>query len=343
MATIDITTLPTFILLQDVPSVYISTEEASLNVSISVDGTEVYAETLYAYGGKVTIHSLKELIESDMFVSQKTLSTVSITAEDSVLAEFRVLYSSAVITGLDVDSFAQYCFLSFLRSKRVPTSYSDALFMVADASEAYTLKLLYNDADGSLQSSTIDGNTSASIGLFCISIDVAACQKKLDKGATLLAIVVTCGARRYRYYIDKSLDVNSRLFTCINNFNVPETLCLQGESELKYKVTRSQAMCGGVTSFYDTSIADTAEFNTASIPASETEALKQLLSSSKVMMFVAGSEPQEILITESSYSVQDPTTALGSVKFTYQYPTGRQLSAASQGRIFTQEFTAQFK
>jgi hypothetical protein len=108
-------------------------------------------------------------------------------------------------------------------------------------------------------------------------------------------------------------------FGFYNAFNVWENYHVYGVSNTKTSFTQKEAICAGVSSYYNQSASRVVEIKT--VPLSYEEALwvNELLGSKRIVKVIPPDDDRDILISDVTSEISDSDKETISIKFSWKY------------------------
>lgn len=306
-------------------------------------GRVLFATTLYAFDGNVTMYDISSLIEADLRNAGVSFRNYILQiGSDSI--KINPVYCDCVAPEVDVHNR----FLTTMHSQRV---YADSWYELNTIpnEDDVSLLCLFKETDGSVGSYIIPSENKAfSSGCTRGSFAMvqAALNNELGRDVSLIAVTFRNGPRSKTYYIlPGSPDVRFYFRNCFNAF---EYMDLRGVIKEKTDVSRELAVCAGRASQYDRKINQTFEFQSEGLTEQESRSISQIVSSHEVYI-ADGDSVERILVTDQTCDIDNNDESLPTVKLTWRYADSRPHFSKEQiadlhveGGIFTKEFTEQF-
>lgn len=362
MATSITTHIPDIILTSAIPDIYISSDDDSVVVYVSVNGSEVFSETYYTYRGTVRMHDLSDIVENAMRSSFAPLAQVEIEADGSVKS-FTALYSLRSGPVSCIEMLSSH-FLTSRRVKVLPPDSVDLLHAIIMDREHRLIKTdLYFRHDGKEEVCHLftvneptdrynNGNTHFTMSVSTFSFLALLAEKYPKwKDFELLYATIRINDRSITYYFSKERTDYTLYFN--NCFNCLEMAAFNATTKAKTKVTRQTAFSNRLMSFYDESVEKTYEVEAANLDAEEAEWFEEIFTSP----YVARPDHritedddefdvfEPMLITDCTCEAQDSDSELNKVKFTWRRDSQRlpqSLEDFSRYRIHTAPYNLQF-
>lgn len=306
--------------------------------------------TLYPYGGRVTLRSVRDTVEAYCLDKGETLADFSYMVWDSLAPEnanpgcynFSVLYC-AYATATAVGDFTAASALT-TRSRFVVPRGRDIGFSFYHGAESVKLvtTAVVKDPDGTVRTDTTSGEmTFDAPGIE----DILRAEEEIANGQVLSARI-SAGARSVAFYFT---DAVPRLtFRFRNAFNVWEYCDLWCVTTEKPEASRQFAQMEGEMVPYDEQLSKEYEVQTTALPAEESYWMEQLLFSYEVRLVLgsASYDNPRVLITDSTIEPHDNDAETVTVKFTWRFADTRPRLHSlidGQGGIFTTQFNSVFK
>ncbi len=321
---------------------------AAVGVVISVGGTEIYNETLYAVDGVVELYDLAGLVEPYAYKSLVVSLDIALTELDSDGAETGyteslssvVIYCSAVVDTTATDFITNY-FLTTLQGVR-ETSMGRLEYLHYIGTEDATATANYSDdstQDFSLEK--IAGNDSYS------TVDASPSNFVVD-GLTLVGYTVTAGSRKQEYKMNLANPDCAPVLCFENTFGCDELLYCTGTHTLKAEWERSNIRVKGKLQDYKIEESRSKEADTGVLSYEMASWVQDCFRSKYVRLVTFNDgEPQvgeQIAFTETKVEYTNNDDELPRIQFTYEYARKNQhiLSIARAGRIFDETFDNTF-
>lgn len=313
--------MPTYFTSQ-IPTFVAVSSESSVVIRLYRAQNVVFETTLYTYMSRALVRDLRSVIEQDLRNANICTDLYELTQDDhnevKTIEQFSAIYCKNHIN-LPADEFLKTHFLTTISSK-MSSRISDTLAYLAWANENVYLSryVVYRDGSGNnnVYKETPVLMTSDGYAHFITTNpnDYASYGK-------ILSITVTLNERSFTYYY---VDDKPSFSACFrNSFNVLELIQLPGVTKQSTKIERSEAVLQHRTTFYDQSVVDAFEFQSAPLPYALSKHASELSTSNEVYLvdreFEDLDELPQILITDSDISASNKRGELSSIKFTYRY------------------------
>lgn len=326
----------------------VSTDDASVRMTMQVNGREIYSSILYAYNGTVSLFDAGHLIETYFRAHSLFRANVSVKAscssDSSVFTSMTIdcLHCSHVVP----ESFdASQIFFSCLRTHRVARTAKFKLYGPMAGGVSVIVNIAGLDPAGNPTSGTV--YTMSADGY--IDVDIPSWISSVVANTAIAVptmMSIRCNGMEKTLYIAR--DPEYMTFTFRNCFNVPETIYLPGQTVMKPEVSVDDAVCSGRTVQYNRVISRSYEFTSGPLTRHEVAALAQFLESQSVSV-VVDDVAYEIVITDQSTEISSDASSLNVLKFPWQFADRRPhlfgddldpLLYSSQ--IFTEQFQQQY-
>lgn len=347
---------PYLIYSADIPTLNYTTDYDRLCVSVykaTADYDVIFTTELCAVDGKVNIYDIKPLVEQymkdkDMAYLEFNIDVENEGGEEVLITPFKVLYCSFKPSEA-ASNFARFHFLTSLNSK-ILYYYDiseDELCFYAEKDKEINIEktILYTSVDGELKKEISNYSyTVQYTGIDSLWVDLADIWYELgcNKGAVLHSITYKVNERMFTYYlVDKVPDL---YLSFANAFNIREVITINGKTTTVIKREKSEAVCGGVTRYYDCNFEKLYEFESERLTTAEVKLFEEFVTSDKVLLY--DSTAHRILITDFTYEVADDDAEKNIVKFTWRYADNRRampIKYERNMRIFTEQFDKTFQ
>ena len=340
----------------DIPTLNYSTDYDKLCVSVYKATAEydvIFTTDLCAVDGKVNIYDIRPLVEQFMRDKGMTYLEFNIDVENKggeevLITAFKVLYcrySPSELAG----NLGRFHFLTSQGSKVVhyESCFEEELCFFEEKGKEVCIEetVLYTSVNGELQTKRYNysyvvensGAEFAWIDFYDIWSDVGG-----DEGAVLHSVTYRVNDRMFTYYLEfKEADI---LFGFNNAFNVRETMTLCGKTTTVLKRDKNEAVCGGVTQYYDCTYEKLYEFESERLTPVQMQWVEEMLTSDAV--YYNNATSYRVIITDFTYEVADDDTEKFIAKFTWKYADNRlamPLDSKRNARVFTTQFDKTFQ
>ena len=302
-----------------------------VTVKITVDDKEVFKSDYYTYYQKVLVQDIRSIVESAMLQMGLAIAKFVFTATNmenfsKTSGDVTVVYSQ-LKSSEGSEEFLTSHFLTIRKSALISQSSPFNLHFYTKAyQQSSNYCIIYYKASyapGQILSYRSDFNSKLSdtTAIISVNADYSRFQSILATqnihGVTITQVHYQVGYRVFDIYFTP--DTPSDIFQFNNAFNLLETVCLFAASTSKTDISRSEAVQGRVTSFYDVTTRVKHEVETAPLNFIEACHLTQLITSQKISRCVAVDEFAPVIVADSTPEVPDNITSLIRMKFTYEY------------------------
>ena len=336
MATNITTNFDTIYLTAHLPeNVYIGTNASSIEVSIYIDADKVFSSVYYPYNQVVCVRDIRSIVEAAMLDQELDMAKLRIDADEpnngpgSIVENIRVIYSDFKST-LGSETFLNLNFLTTRKSTLIPR---DGLVKLSNYTRAYVESsnyalihysvpyipgeiFQYNCYLGRVQSTTEK--------IVTVNLTHAYFKELVDNyrntDCKVHGVEYQIGARMFNIFFTDEQPTD--VFSFINAFNVVERIYLYGSTTTKTEVSRSEAVCGRNTQFYDETVTVKHEVETAPMPYDEAMWLSQLFTSKHVSKLLDNNHFAQVLMTDITSEVTDSSKELVRLKFAWKYADG---------------------
>ena len=361
MATTINTTFSSIYLTSHLPEeISITTDQASVEVSLFLNSSKVFSSVYYPYEGEVIVRDISSIIESHMSELRYSMTTLRIEAKEPEVKPETVTYdeegnmhisfddttSEPVIESTDdinvvfsrfkstisTEYFLRTHFLTTRKSALIPRRASMNLSYCADESEEGLNYAIIHYSTPTLPSQILscshmfEGSQFESSTIVSNSLSHAYFKSLVDRVMKIDSIVhgveYHIGSRQFNLFFTD--EQPSESFTFLNAFNILETVNLFGTTTIKTEVNHSEAVCGHKTQFYDETISKKYEVETAPLQYDEAKWLSEMLTSRYVTRQIDTFTQAQVLISDITSEVTDSDKDLIRLKFTWKYADGSQ-------------------
>lgn len=354
--------IPTLVFSSQLPEkTEVTTTLTRVVFSVVYEGETLITLSLDTYDGKAYLYDIRSIIEQHMLDKGLSMGYYTIIAGvtdgiDQAKLEICVIYCGS-LTSLDTTEFLQSNFLSSLQVRRTHHSVIERLTFVSSAGESSEIKasvVMRNmDPDGAAtiikQKIQIGAISDSSPAVHFINVSFDELLQKTsggDSGTRILAVSVTAGSRSATFYYTEDSPSTDLVFR--NVFNAMEHCPVWGVTRRKMLSDKSEAVSGGIMSFYDELRNMDKEIQTCPLLPDTAVWMSGICLSHEVyecpweITDVSGM--RRVLITDHTAEIDDDGEELPTLKFTYQYPDHRPSLPVNnpEPRIFTREFEVPF-
>ena len=360
-----LTAVPSLIFSSQLPDITMTvSDDNEVEVSLETGGQPIFRAVHFPYGGQVTVHDLRSVVEYHLRQQGKTFYKYVLKAthgaDTSTLCEFEVIFLEHLFTG-DLDVFLRNNFLTNTSSKMTDEEAVELLHLFVREEEHITVRYeIVSQYDGddallAVATETITAMAHDRVVALELSTALMRVMAELPDNTKLLAYSVHAGQRAYTFYV--APDAPEVVLYCRNAFNVWERCALHAVITHRPKVERSIAVTHRLSTFYNQSNEKEYEVETSGLTMEQARWIEQLFYSHDVRMgrvqpdgSAGDFEPEQlsrILITDFDCQIHDRDGELNTVKFTYQYQDRRtylpeEYLAKDYTRIFTEPYDPTF-
>ena len=335
MSKVAITSLSGTFFTSDTPDVKVAVPSGAVKarVRMTVDGSEIYDETLWPVDGDITLTDLGGLLEPlamkglvlSLVITAQPLDT-SGSSVGSLLSGAATILLSRADVGVSASDFYTRHFLSILMGTKVTAAgRRELLWFYCGPGVGLTGEDLYvtaEYADGGtlvfevsvLQDTGVYYCIDASPDLFTAS------------GRQLIAYTVSANARKQRFEIDFREPECMPVLMFKNSFGVQEYIYCTGKHQVTPEYKRSTARIGFHLRNYRIEETRTFKADTGFLNAAMADWADDLFRSDKVYLLdiVDGAlesavDGREVLVTESKSEVTNEDDFMPRFTFSYQY------------------------
>lgn len=345
-------------------TISIATDEPSLKIELMVSNTKIYTTTLSAYEGKVTLHSVADIIEN-RFASEGKIMLycdicfLNLTSSERVAISFKAFYSYRRVN-IPVLDFANKNFTTlspYTKTSDCLHIFTALVIAPALGNITFTAKVLYMQPDGDIgiyNKSLNWGHYGPAIvsqinyALLGVPISKKILSDYLTAASLPYTDILACnlfcstGATHMIYFTQEREEL---VLTFRNNFNFWETVSLPGVTTTKTKKEASLGNLGREVVQYDCTTKTEYEFISPILPTEYALYLSELLSSRDIRIGSSSSPEtlQRIILTDNTSEISTDDTKEVSIKFTYRYTHNRgMLEIPSSSDVFSEPFSQEF-
>lgn len=336
-----------------VPDLQFGIGGASADVAITLDGDEVYSESLYPVAGDITLSDLADLVRPYAKARLVTEMAVAIIERDADGGSLATASASCTIVYCEADIYsgediatdaADWCathFLTLLGGERV-TAMGRYETLHYTGTEAATVTAVYADGTtAEFAAQAIGGNSRYTTIDVSPSLFAAA-------GKELVAYTVSAGSRTQHFELDPACPDCAPVLVFSNSFGCEEMLYCTGTATLNGQYKSDTAYIEGLNTAYKITETTAVKADTGPLTFAMADWCRELFRSDSVraVAFVGGTyKPGKRMVVEDpkvEYS-NDPGE-LPRLTFTIAYAQKNHnvVQAARAGRIFDNTFDNTF-
>jgi len=323
-------------LLTSLPETFSITQvEDSVTVYIDIDGATVFSTTLYPQGTTAWFYGLRSLVREEMRAGKTALSSLSIDVDYGEGMERYgpkyVVYSAVKFTADYDPYFLLQHFLVNRSFLTIPRSEAFELPYFYDGTESLApyaaCSFVKNGVYAQRQVSLTPGSSTAPKVRF-LSISPTLVKQAADTAAgrdvgTLLSYDVHLGERSITVFVTDVPPLITFFFH--NAFNVPIPMFIYGTENLKTDISRKEAVCLGVTSFYNEEIVRKHEIETVALSMEEAHGMNEFLESPCVTYDVSEDfQNIPVLISDITSEISDDRKEQVRLKFSWRFDDNAQ-------------------
>lgn len=279
----------------------------------------------------VHVRDIRSIVESAMLqmnlaIAKFVLTAINMENYKKTSGDVTVVYSQ-MKSSEGSEEFLTSHFLSTRKSALISPSCPFSLHLYTKAYQvASHYCIIYYKASyapGQILSYRCEFNSKLTDTSTILTLD--ACHSRFEAilanqniyGVTITQVHYQVGYRVFDIYFTQNSP--SDIFQFSNAFNLKETVCLFAASTSKTDISRSEAVQGRMTSYYDVNTRVKHEVETAPLTFIEAKHLTQLITSQKISRWVADGEFAPVIVADSTPEVSDNITSSIRMKFTYEY------------------------
>ena len=322
-----------------------STPEKELRVTLVIERESIYAGTLAAYAGTVTLHDPASLIEDWLKKKNAVTATVHATFGPDTIS-FDVIHCAYTLPD---DYDFSFTFLTLLQAQRVhPGSLVTIAADTNTALLASTVTAFGSDLNGrpSFIRGNLDPHTVTASVSTVVSIDDLIARANAAGLSTVSYLTIDSGSRQKSLFLTPETQYITIAFRSI--FNVLEYMDIPCIVTRRTEVSTQEAEIQGTLTQYSREVNDTYEVASAPLTREEAAAIAQIPQSHQTYIRSGGVD-HPILITDHTVEPSTDDTAPVTVKFTYRLTGTRPGLLAGQSpfvepsRIFTTQYTPPYQ
>lgn len=332
MSTVINTTIPTLVLSAHLPDeVEIESLTPEVTVTITIDSITVFSSVYYTYNTKVYVRDIRSIVESAMILNNLSICSFILSVKDmesstKSTGDIKVIYSQ-MKSPCGSEDFLLNKFLSTRTSVLLSRTCPFTLFFYAKPFEQSSnyCEIYYTPSyapDNVLKhTNNYPSKLSDTHAIKSYPANYSEFQYLLSLSnihdSTISRVSFHIGLRVFNIYFTP--DTPSDTFQFRSSFNLYDTVCLFGSTTTKTEVSRSEAVCGRIVSYYDEQTKVLHEVETAPLTLSEARHLTELLTSRHITRQTSEGEFVPVLITDVSPEISDNNTNPVRIKFTWTY------------------------
>ena len=322
-------------------SIEISTDdEYPIQMVVKFNEVRIYESTLYPLDGKVRFYDLCFLVQEYMRNNLISSGQLSVSAVFQHIIPFAVtefeayaetvtayvVYSSIRTSYEDDTEFLSSHFLTTRSCYTIPRGKSQffSFFEQGGVDPSGYIDVSFMLDDGSVRTTRLTNKISASstnkiynFGIESNTLDIRVKSLYPNDTPKVLGGTIVHGNRVIDFFFTDDEPIES--FGFYNAFNVWENYYVFGTSNIKTSFTQKEAICAGVSSYYNQSASRLVEIKT--VPLSYEEALwvNEFLGSKRIVKVIPPDDDRDILISDITSEISDSDKETISIKFSWKY------------------------
>lgn len=324
--------------------------------TVSLDGTDIYSTTLYADNGTAVFYDLRSLVENHMRSNGMTFASFCFEAryEDNtmeVMEDLTIVYSAIKHSMESDEVFLKGNFLSTRRNYTVPRNKDMVIGFFADGDEQIdvhvdcrfmnngeVMAFEYQEQITSREEPAyyfVDMRW-AYVASMCFS------QGGSNLG-TLVAATVRAGERSKTVFYTEERTSLSFLFR--NAFNVQEYIHITAKETMKTDISRKEAVCQGMTSFYDESIERWHSMETCHLTEDEALWFNEFLTSHDISLLLEGTDMRlPVIVSDITSEINFSPSEQKRMKFSWKFADNNDWRSIVQPiQVFNDNFNPVFQ
>ena len=328
--------------------------EGYANVSVIINGKVIYSATLFADTDKrVHVYGFRRIVEDYMAAYGQSHCTLSVEADmglglDYLDPTLSVVYSK-IRTSYEMDS--DFLDTHFLTNRDAAFFNSTALFSLyffrssGDEPLDGYIALVAKDEEGNTAAFNYPFSyASANAGYAYKNISIPALQTFISEqapGFTLSGGTIYIAKRSFSFFI--TAQKPSYSFNFINAFNCWEQMPVFGCTTLKTEFAAKEAVCNGITSFYNRETTRKYEVTTRAMTLTEARHFNDFLDSNHIYYIIPPDQDYDILISDVTSEITDDATEKVRFKFSWRFADNTDWRTFSDSpEVFNSNFTDAF-
>ena len=321
---------------------------------VELDGTVVYSTTLFSNEHTATFYDLGKLINEYMRTHHIVFASFSFEVRNQggseVLDDITIVYSAVRHDMQDDGAFLLSHFLTTRRSYNIPHGYNFFLTFFADADEQLLVEVsavFIKDGIATYKSYSNTLQSRMEPAYYVVSLDsgtvCAGCSVSESAVGKLASVAVRVGDRHMTVYYTSEKPTVSFLFQ--NAFNAQEYIHIIGKETLKSDITKKDAVCLGVSSFYDKSVEKKHLIETCHLTLDEAKWFNEFLVSDRVQLHIEERNRMvEVLISDITSEIVDSPAEQTRFKFSWRMADNSDWRLIEQPtQIFTYSYNPIFQ
>ena len=300
-------------------------DEYPIQMVVKFNEIRIYESTLYPLDGKVRFYDLCFLVQEYMRNNLISSGQLSVSAYAETVTAY-VVYSSIRTSYEDDTEFLSSHFLTTRSCYTIPRGKSQffSFFEQGGVDPSGYIDVSFMLDDGSVRTTRLTNKISASstnkiynFGIESNTLDIRVKSLNPNDTPKVLGGTIVHGNRVIDFFFTDDEPIES--FGFYNAFNVWENYYVFGTSNIKTSFTQKEAICAGVSSYYNQSASRVVEIKT--VPLSYEEALwvNEFLGSKRIVKVIPPDDDRDILISDITSEISDSDKETISIKFSWKY------------------------
>ena len=300
-------------------------DEYPIQMVVKFNEIRIYESTLYPLDGKVRFYDLCFLVQEYMRNNLISSGQLSVSAYAETVTAY-VVYSSIRTSYEDDTEFLSSHFLTTRSCYTIPRGKSQffSFFEQGGVDPSGYIDVSFMLDDGSVRTTRLTNKISASstnkiynFGIESNTLDIRVKSLYPNDSPKVLGGTIVHGNRVIDFFFTDDEPIES--FGFYNAFNVWENYYVFGTSNIKTSFTQKEAICAGVSSYYNQSASRVVEIKT--VPLSYEEALwvNEFLGSKRIVKIIPPGDDRDILISDITSEISDSDKETISIKFSWKY------------------------
>lgn len=322
----------------------------TVTIEASGDTKNIYQETLFPSGGKITLEEVPQLLEpyARQFLSMTMIAKIeeynaagAKTGERST-DESTVLFSMCDV-GESASLFTAGHFLTTLNGPKIVYMGCEERLYAYDATQVSITGRYFDGSDISEVTVTLNAAaTTNDISAFFVSpADVDAL---LGQAGDLLEYVVVAGERSQVFKVSRETVVPAPSLAFINSFGCTEFIHCVGTHQKESKYDRQSARFHSKLRNYRATEQRTFKANTGWLNTAMADWADELFRSLEVYLWVDNTIGKEVILSDSQSVINNDDDDMPAFEFSYSYSQRihNVMQRGHAGRIFDNTFDHTF-
>lgn len=315
-------------------------DENPIQMVVKMNSIKIYESTLYPLDGKVIFYDLVVIVQEYMRNNLISAGELSVSAVFPHLVPFAVtefeayaetatafvVYSSIRTSYEDDMEFLQSHFLTTRSCYTIPRGKGQmfSFFEVGGVDPSGYIDVSFMLDDGSVRTTRLTNKISASstnkvynFGIDSNSMNTRVKALYPNDSPKVLGGTIVHGSRVIDFFFTDDEPIES--FGFYNTFNVWENYYVYGTSNIKTSFTQKEAVCSGMSSYYNQSASRVVEIKTVPLSYEEALWLNEFLGSQRIVKVIPPDDDRDILISDVTSEISDSDKETISIKFSWKY------------------------